>query len=173
MADGATHERAILIASGITLISSVLLLEEIKPSILIASNLGLISNIFISNDHDQDGSTLPELRTAQLFTFFIPKKLGRFYLQDKILRLIKIFFSPYAMWFKHRSVWTHFPPFCTLIRCGYIYTMHWWLFHRNSSFLELNYFILNNYFYEMLFFLFFVCVGDIIHTTLDKWELVW
>lgn len=173
MADGATHEKYILIASAITFTGSVVLVNTLPVNLLIAANVGILSNVIISNDHDQDGATLPELRTAQLLTLILPKSPLKAWLQDKILRLVKIFFAPYSIWFVHRSPFTHFPVLCSIIRTFYIYFMVWWLFYRSIGFVELSTYLYQTYFNEIVFFMLFVSLGDTIHTTLDKWQLNW
>lgn len=173
MADGQTHERFILYATGVTLVGSVLLYDVIKLEYLIAANVGMLSNVFISNDADLEGTSLGELRIAQLLTLFLPNSKFKNFVQDKIIRLVKVWFSVYAIAFPHRSIYSHLPPLCTIIRWLYMLFVYWFMFDRQESFLTLLSWVYNNFYYQVFVFLVFAAIADTIHSTLDSWGLRW
>ncbi len=174
MADGQVHEKYILYATAATLVGSVLLYDVIKLEYLIAANMGMLSNVFISPDIDQDGVVLVELRTAQLLTFFVPRGNFKNILVDKFIKLIKIFLAPYSLWWKHRHYLTHTPLIGTLIRWYYIYLATWYIFLRPWLTLhELNVIVFQDFQLVTVVFLTFVSIGDFIHAALDKFEFIW
>lgn len=174
MSSGEVHEKYIIYASGVTLIGSVLLYDKVTPDLLLFANLGMLSNIINSPDTDQDGTILPDLRIAQMFTFWLPKSFLKEFLQGRIIRIVKIFWSIYSLNIVHRSPFSHLPILGTCIRWYYVYIMLWWLFLKHYYTLdELNHLVFEIYKNQVIIFLAFASIGDAIHTTLDGWQLNW
>ena len=168
MSSGEVHEKYIIYASGVTLIGSVLLYDKVTPDLLLFANLGMLSNIFVSPDFDQNSIVLPMLRIGQLLTIWIPRSKFKEIVLERLLKIIQILISPYQIWWKHRSIFTHLPILGTIIRWGYLYLMVWRIFLISFYTLEqLNKIVFETYLNYTIAFLMFVAIGDLIHLTLD------
>lgn len=172
MSEGIVHERYILYATGATLLGSVLISDKIPLDLLVCANLGMISNVFVSPDYDQNSVVLPMYRITQVLTIWIPNSKFKYFIVDKITRIIQTLNAPYAIFMRHRSPFSHIPLLGTLIRWGYLYLMFWKVFLSSFyTFAELNQIVLNYHLNYTMIFLIFVVMGDFIHFALDDFDL--
>jgi uncharacterized metal-binding protein len=124
---GETHQKINLIV--IICVVSVLCLLVISYNfnieIVKLLCIGLLLGYLFGPDLDQEGVTINEYELP-LLLFNLIKKLKIkwltnifYHIKDILIKFNKILWYPYSC-FPHRSIFTHVPPLCTILRFGYL-----------------------------------------------------
>lgn len=124
---GETHQKINLIV--ITIVISVLSLLVISYNfnleLVKLICFGLLLGYLFGPDLDQEGITINEYELPVLL-FNLIKKLRIkwltnifYHIKDILIKFNKILWYPYSC-FPHRSVFTHVPPLCTILRFAYL-----------------------------------------------------